>query len=119
MTHKPHHTTTKRRHSSADNHALHRRQLAELERELGRELAALYDQQPKREVTQREKYAERQKFKPYVRWSVRCPQGGLPFVFKYEGTAGCWQSVLEADAKKAIIHEGLAPYVHLETVMEE
>lgn len=113
MTTKPHHTTTKRRHSAADNHATRQQQLRQLERDLRNELAGLYDgpdnySAPLRPVP----------FKPVVRWSVRRPDGGLPFLFEYRGARGCWRSVLEADAKKAIIKAGLVPHAHLETQME-
>lgn len=50
-----------------------------------------------------------------VRWSVRRPTGGLPFVFTYTAPAGQWQTTAEHDAKIAIKRAGLIPWAHLGT----
>ena len=50
-----------------------------------------------------------------VRWSVRRPDGGLPFVFTYTAPAGQWQTTAEHDAKAAIRRAGLIPWAHLGT----
>lgn len=78
-------------------------------RELRRQLAAL-DPAPAR-TTKREA-------KPgvVVRWSVRQPNGGLPFVFEYKAPASTWRANAEHDARAAIIRAGLRPWVHIETV---
>ena len=78
-------------------------------RELRRQLAAL-DPAPAR-TTKRET-------KPgvVVRWSVRQPHGGKPFVFEYKAPPGTWRTNAEHDARAAIIRAGLRPWVHIETV---
>ena len=81
---------------------------AAVERELRRQLRAL-DPAP----------AARPERKPRpgiaVRWSVRRPTGGLPFVFTYTAPAGQWQTTAEHDAKIAIKRAGLIPWAHLGT----
>ena len=82
---------------------------AAVERELRRQLRAL-DPAPA---------AARPVRKPRpgitVRWSVRRPDGGLPFVFEYTAPAGQWQTTAEHDAKAAIKRAGLIPWAHLGT----
>ena len=81
---------------------------AAVERELRRQLRAL-DPAP----------AARPARKPRpgitVSWSVRRPDGGLPFVFEYAAPAGQWQTTAEHDAKTAIKRAGLIPWAHLGT----
>lgn len=81
---------------------------AAIERELRRQLRAL-DPEP----------AARPEHKPRpgitVRWSVRHPDGGLPFVFEYTAPAGTWLANAEHDAKTAIKRAGLIPWAHLGT----
>ena len=81
---------------------------AAIERELARQLRALDPapaarpaRQPRPGIT--------------VRWSVRRPDGGLPFVFEYTAPAGQWQTTAEHDAKIAIKRAGLIPWAHLGT----
>ena len=50
-----------------------------------------------------------------VRWSVRRPDGGLPFVFEYTAPVGTWLANAEHDAKTAIKRAGLIPWAHLGT----
>ena len=81
---------------------------AAIERELRRQLRAL-DPAP----------AARPARKPRpgitVRWSVRRPDGGLPFVFTYTAPAGTWLANAEHDTKTAIKRAGLIPWAHLGT----
>lgn len=81
---------------------------AAVERELRRQLRAL-DPAP----------AARPARKPRpcitVRWSVRRPDGGLPFVFESTAPAGIWLANAEHDAKTAIKRAGLIPWAHLGT----
>jgi hypothetical protein len=80
-----------------------------LTRELRRQLSAL-DPAP----------APRPKREPragvVVRYSVRRPDGGQPFLFEYKAAPGTWRAVAEHDAKAAIVRAGLRPWVHLETL---
>lgn len=82
---------------------------ATITRELRRQLAAL-DPAPAR-ATKRPSEAG-----IVVRWSVRQPHGGKPFIFEYKAPSGTWRTNAEHDARAAIIRAGLRPWVHIETV---
>ena len=82
---------------------------AAVERELRRQLRAL-DPAPAAAHP-----ARKQRPGIAVRWSVRRPDGGLPFVFTYTAPAGTWQTTAEHDAKTAIKRAGLIPWAHLGT----
>lgn len=112
MTTKPRQTTSKRRHSAASAHAKKQLEYAALERELRRELNAMH----REGAPQSEPRPE--SFRPYVVWSVRHPDGGLPFRFEWKGAKGMWRSVMESEAVKAIRRAGLVPHAHIETVLE-
>ena len=82
---------------------------AALSRELRRQLAAL-DPAP----------TSRHKREPtpgiVVRYSVRHPSGGRPFLFEYKAAPGTWRATAEHDAKAAIVRAGLRPWAHPETM---
>lgn len=54
-----------------------------------------------------------------VAWSVRRPDGGLPFRFEYKASASVWREEAEHRAKLEIKRAGLIPHVHLETIEAE
>ena len=79
-----------------------------LTRELRRQLSALDPvpaPRPKREARA-----------VVVRYSVRRPDGGRPFLFEYRAAPGTWRAAAEHDAKATIVRAGLRPWAHLETL---
>lgn len=80
-------------------------------RELRRQLAALDPAPAPARTTKRPSKAG-----IVVRWSVRQPTGGLPFVFEYKAPPGTWRTNAEHDARAAIVRAGLRPWVHIETL---
>ena len=85
---------------------------AAIERELSRQLRAL-DPAPAAHPARKPRPGIT------VRWSVRRPGGGRPFVFTYTAPAGQWQTTAEHDAKIAIKRAGLIPWAHLGTQESE
>lgn len=108
MTTKPRHITTKKRHGVHHRvdkqHQLER----EFDRELRRQLAALEPVAAQFPTVGKEDG-------PVVVFTVRSPDGGLPFRYEYKAKKGTWASAAEFDARKAIKRDGLLVHAHIET----
>lgn len=110
MTTKPKHTTRRNRHSASTR--------VEKQKQLERD----FDRELRRQLNDLEPVACRvptvgkpERFGPIVVYTVRSPDGGLPFRYEYKSKPGTRRTSAEADAVKQIRQQGLVVHAHIET----